>query len=313
MSVYAKENNIKLYTISFASTLDADCIDALTVAADATGGFYQHAPDGSELEEIYKKIAGELKTEAGANTTMDLVFDNVKVNNITVPGADVFEYQYVPDESTLITSRNETFDPLPADPPYPRTIDQTIDWNDNHNLHFDVGTINLGQTWEATFRLKAKMEGNINIFGPGSSITFNNGSASLALPDTYVTARSDRNSSGVESQILDVSSLICTETGQIIDFVPLEWNLTYLGTQNVTEYVSYSNDGGFNWIRFSTNKMHAPSGFVGLHNVSLDIRDLPSGDYLIRVRAEASDAPSDQEDLPSPIRIGLDGIYIKIE
>jgi len=313
MSIYASNNKIRLYTISFAQNIPNSDKDALNLLANATGGFYKHAPSAQDLTAIYTQIAGDLKEEAGANTTMDLVFDNIKVNNVTVPGADVFEYQNVQDESTLITSWNGTFNPLPADPPYPRTDDQTTDWNDNQNLHFDVGTISLGQTWEATFRLMVKTEGNINIFGAGSSISFNNGTASLALPDTYITARSDHNSSGIESQLLDVSNLTCTSPCPIIDLLPLEWNLTYHGTQTVTENIFYSNDGGLRWTRFSTNETFAPNGTACVHSKILDVRELPAGDYLIRVRAEAPDAPPDQEALVSPIRIGLDRIYIKIE
>ncbi len=44
MSVYAKANNIRLYTISFAQNVPASERTALTILANSTGGFYKHAP-----------------------------------------------------------------------------------------------------------------------------------------------------------------------------------------------------------------------------------------------------------------------------
>ena len=42
---YAKSKGIRLYTISFAGTLDPIAVAAMTTMADSTGGFYQNAPD----------------------------------------------------------------------------------------------------------------------------------------------------------------------------------------------------------------------------------------------------------------------------
>ena len=44
MSVYAKANNIRLYTISFAQNIPASERTALAILANSTGGFWKHAP-----------------------------------------------------------------------------------------------------------------------------------------------------------------------------------------------------------------------------------------------------------------------------
>jgi hypothetical protein len=302
MSIYANNSHVRLYMISFASTLDPQAISDMRIMANATGGFYEHAPDAAKLNEIYTKIAGELRTSAGVNTTMDLDFENVSMNNITVPGNKVFDYVYLDGVSTHIT--NKTYD---------GTINQTADWNDDHKLSFDIGTVHLQETWKGTFRMRAinATGGNVNIFGPGSTISFNNNEATLTLPQTWVTIVPNLTNMGMNFTLLDVSNLHSTAPGVIKDYIPLEWQIAYDGNATVTEVISYSNDGGYHYVQFDTN--YVTTGIFTDYS-SLDVRMLPPGEYWIRVDATAPGAPDDHEIIAAPITVGTAGrAYIKLE
>jgi hypothetical protein len=233
---------------------------------------------------------------------MDLKFEKVSLNNISVPGDKVFNYVYLDGVSTHIT--NNTYD---------GTIDQTADWNDDHNLYFDIGTVHLQETWRGTFRLRAinATGGNVNIFGPGSTISFNNNEANLTLPQTWVTIIPNLTNIGMNYTLLDVSNLHSTAPGVIKDFIPLEWTIAYDGNATVTEVISYSNDGGYHYVPFDTNFV---TNGVFTDYSSLDVRMLPPGEYLIRVDATAPGAPDDHEIIAAPITVGTAGrAYIKLE
>ena len=61
-------------------------------------------------------------------------------------------------------------------------VNQTDDWIDDSLLNFTIGTIHIKETWKTTFRFKVKEEGVIDLFGPGSTITYNGGSGSYNFP-----------------------------------------------------------------------------------------------------------------------------------
>jgi hypothetical protein len=311
MSLYAKANNIKIYAIGYANSLSTGGRNTLRILAQGTGGKYYDAT-ASNIEDIYEEIAGDLKEEAGVNTQVDLSFENLYVNNVSVPGAEIFEYQYVPGESTYINSYNETTNPI--DPvEYPFSFSQALEWQTDHSLNFDVGTIKLGQTWEVTFKLKVLRDGNINVFGPGSTISFNNGTASLALPETYITAKANLTGAGIETMPLRLSNMTCTSPMPIVDLIRVLWDVDYSGNSWIFEEISYSPDGNCTWIKFDTIVSNGTGGFVGQHNTTLDIRGLPAGIYNIRVEASAIDSNNDLIELPSAIPIGNTKVYIRIE
>jgi len=297
MSIYAKSGavteSVKIFSIGFASTLTVNVERDLSILSEATGGKYVWAGNEDELRQVYTDIAGELKTEAGVNTMMDVVFKNVSVNTETYPGQEVFEYVYVesPPSSTRIYSYNDSATLIDA---YARN--DTANWTTNQALHFDVGTIRLNQTWETSFRFKVLKPGNINIFGGGSAITFNNGTDVLALPDTFVTAVPELNNTGVDFTELAISNLACANPGQpVTDFLTVTWDLRYTGTESVTEEIFYSNDGRLSWVKFDTRTLdHATfSDSVRSDSARLDVRNLPAGQYVIRVHAFAPDTPDD--------------------
>lgn len=285
MSAYATDNNIRIFTISYSESLSNDARSTLRKVAESTGGKYYHAPDPDALGPIYTAIAGELKTEAGVDTKLDVAFENVEVNGAFESGADVFDYVYQDGISTAIESwvENETghYEIIP-----PHTIDQTGDWNDDRNLNFNIGTVRLGQTWETTFRLAVKAEGNINVFGPGSRITFNNGTDTLELPDTFITAVADLNNTGMDFRTLNISNLRFTGVEPVDEFLPVAWALNYTGLETVTEDVFYSNDNNFTWVKFDTLSATNETKYG---ESTLDVRNLPAGNYTIRVYGYAPD------------------------
>ncbi len=313
MSNYAIANDISLYTITFAFNPDNNIRNAMGTIANSTGGFYKHAPGGDDLAQVYTDIAGELKTEAGVNTTMT-VFENVEVNETPIDAFEVFDYRHENGVSTYILNKSGNGTPL-----YEGTINQTAGWKNNHKLHFDIGTIHLDQVWEAKIRLAVNSSyeagdyNNINIFGPGASLSFNNGEDTLDLPDTFLTVLPDLNNTGITSAWLEVD-LKDPEppAGQesFTDTVPLEWTITYNGTSEIHETLAYSNDK-LSWTVFWTKTVDN-STTVG--TALLDARSLPAGDYWIRLTASADDAPDARDTTSSAIPIGSTSrAYIKIE
>jgi len=302
MSVYAAKNNIRLYMISFSNdiTENSTTWKTLDTLAGATGGKHYHAVTGDNLTRIYTEIAGELKTEAGVNTAMNLDFGTIQVNDEERAGSEVFTYVHEDEISTAIESwiNNEAGHRREIIPRHTR--DDTLNWTaSSPHLPFDIGTVQLGQTWEATFRLAVLADGNINIFGPGSVITFN-GAAELGLPATFITAVPDLNNTGIEHGTLHLTNPRYTSV-EVPDFLTAAWDLVYTGSGTVTETVEYSNDGGFSWVRFDTlTADNATTGGV----TTLDVRNLPPGEYRVRVHADADDAPYTPPLAFPPIQIG---------
>lgn len=304
LSVYATNNGIKIYSIGYADSISSGGKQTLKKLAESTGGKYYDG-NAANINAIYTAIAGELKTEAGVNTTMDVSFKNVEVNGVSVPGDDVFTYQHN-SNSTYINSwiDNRTPPCVPDhDPSYPYIEDQTHDWDQNKTLSFDdIGTIHLNQTWTTTYTLKVLKDGNINIFGSGSVISFDNGNETLDLPKTYITATHLNNSGINTSSALSVRYL---QVGDVTDQLRLNWKLNYTGNYTAAQALFYSPDDMKTWIPFQTSI--APEGRTsGEKNESavVDVSDFQPGNYWFRVSATASDAPPAQTETSSFIKIG---------
>jgi len=314
MSRFASDNSVRLYTITFAYSPSTTVNETMKLLATSTGGFYEYAKNGAELTDIYRRIAGELKTEAGVNTTMT-VFNNVELNETPVDAFKVFDYRYQNGISTYIHNTSGNGTTL-----YEATIDQTSNWNTNHNLHFDIGTIHLNQVWEANIRLavNSSYEGgeynNINIFGPGASLSFNNGEDTLELPDTFLTVLPDLNDTGITSAWLEVDLYgpeLPPGQDSFTDTVPLTWTITYNGTGDIHETLAYSKDDRLSWTVFWTKTVDS-STTEG--EALLDASNLPAGDYWVRLTASADDAPDAVDMTGTPITIGSTSrAYIKIE
>jgi len=304
MSVYANSGDdiekVRIYSIGFASKLNSNVEKDLGILSSATGGKYVWAGNETELKKIYTDIAGELKTEAGVDTDMT-IFKNVEVNGTLIDAFKVFDYIYKEGESTTIESwiENETGNCTVI--PF-KTINQTSDWNQHKQLHFDIGTIHLNQTWTTTFRLAVNAsytpdeDNNINIFGDGALISFNNGTEKLELPDTFITIFPDLTNMGIASSSLAVRFTgPKAGSGPYVDLVPLSWTTTYNGTQGVdlslacSRYEDMRSPATFfaqtlDCTKFSTGDNTATNSTL------MDVRGLPPGEYWVTVTASARDA-----------------------
>ncbi|HPD74917.1 MAG TPA: hypothetical protein PKZ65_02535, partial [Methanoregulaceae archaeon] len=317
MSNYAKNNGIKIYSIGYAEDLSSGGRTTLRILAEGTGGKYYDAT-AADISAIYTSIAGELKTAAGVNTTMDVVATNVMVNNVSFPGACISEdpnvpadcvFKYVPvgGISTYIQYPNGTS----------VTVDQSGEWASSGTLSFDIGEIKLGQIWNATFRLKVKKAGNIDLFGDDSKILFDGseGASELGLPYTPITAMENINDTGMNATSLKVYNLGSTMEGKnVTDYLPVTWNLDYTGLDStLTERIYYtSQDLSKNqWILFETRSI---SSTTSEDSAILDVRTLPYGRYYIKVYAKDGFGYWDEEITDDAVIVGSEGTaYIKLE
>jgi len=312
LSVYAASNNVTIYSIAFKDGISGEGKETLQTLAESTGGKYYYAPNASQLATIYTSIAGELKTEAGVNTAMNVKFDRIEVNNVpyqNIGSNRILAYEYVDGVSTLVKGWNSSGSGVP---PYfigPMTLNQTDDWAATRCLTFDsgdIGTIRLGQTWQATFRLNVSKAGNINLFGNGSLISFNNGTDSLALPKTYITAVPDLNATGINFTELEVWDLKCVEAEngcEIKNDLTIQWNLNYSGAFTANQSLFYQNVDDGVWVNFGREKDGA-SNSTQSHYRKLYVADFPPGEYKLRVWATAMDTPDSIAVTLSPITIG---------
>ena len=291
--------------IGFASTLDAQAVSDMNVMANATGGFYQYAPDAATLNQIYIKIAGELKDKAGVNTTMVTDFQNVNVTGVSVAGADVFDYVYNSSPttgSTRITWQDGVTN----------VTNQTTDWADNM-LDFNIGTMRVGQTWEATFRLKVKKSGSIDIFGSNSSLSFNNGLEFLTLPHTFLNVVPNLNATGFELQQVDVVGS-CSVQDLAKSKLPITWLTTYTGGEtDIFDEVNFIDETGAH-ITFYLGSYHVTTSTVTSRTTTFDMKTVPLGHYYdIEVRSYTSNA-QDSERVCGGARYNItDKQFIRLE
>jgi hypothetical protein len=279
---WAKANNISIYTIALGSE---PYLDQLQAYADETGGKAYVANSGLDLEGIYAAIAGELHTQAGVGTTMDLSFHDVEVNGALMPGLDILKYN-----CTFPTSTHEFSSNLSMPVIVNRFYDQTADWDADQSLHFDVGTIFIGGVWEANFSMKVLKDGNIKILNSNSTIKFNDGSE-LPLPDTYITARPDNPGSGPMGIGIWVENVHRADSGAEPDFVDIAWDMSYTGLEpTIQEKVEILQDGTTGW---STRLLRTVDATTVTDQTTLDISTLPSGIWHVRVTASAADAGED--------------------
>uniref|UniRef100_UPI002628635D VWA domain-containing protein n=1 Tax=uncultured Methanofollis sp. TaxID=262500 RepID=UPI002628635D len=284
MSIYANNNQVRLYTIGFASDLK-DVEPYLTRLSEGANGTYTWAKNEDELKKVYSDIAGQLKTEAGVNTTLSLDFTSVKVktNNTTprsIPGHEAFGYDpYTRERMDWITNGTNIYNR--------NDRDDTGNWTHN-NLAFNIGTIKLNQSWQTTFTLKVLPNDNnvgiIDLFGTGSKLTFNNGTEFLTLPHTPLTVKRTQNNTPIGNATLDIRDL--RQTGIERNALDLRWNMTYIGNRTAVEVVEYRSDA-IPWTRVRT--ITRGNG-TWEETAKMDIRNLPLTTYFIRVSANSDDA-----------------------
>jgi hypothetical protein len=281
MSVYAKNHGIRIYSIAFANSMSSGGKTTLSVLANATGGKYYTA-SATNIADVYRSIAGDLQDTAGVNTTMLADFTNVNVTGVSVAGADVYDYVYNSSPttgSTRITWQDGVTN----------VTNQSSDWADN-KLDFTIGTMKVGQTWEATFRLKVKKSGSIDVFGAGSALFFNNGAETLTLPHTFLNVVPSLNATGIEQQQINVVGS-CSVQDPTKAILPITWITTYTGGEtDIFDEVKYIDDTGAR-TTFYTGSYHVTTSTSTSRMTTFDMKTVPQGHYYdIEVRTYTANA-----------------------
>lgn len=319
MSVYASKNKVKLYSLSFLQIPRNTTKYALINMANTTGGFYQHAPDTASLENLYKKIAGELKEEAGVNVSLDVNLNNVEINSTPWSGGAVFDYLHSA-KSTYIDNYYTNTTPVTHLPGYPTnpSIDQSNNWTNasHYTLHFYVGTVRINQIWEANYTLKVKTDGNIDLFGPDAFLTFNQ-NEQMKVPSVFITAAYNMTNISISQPVLELSEIsVINLTNYSREWT---WTRNYNGTGNLTEKYYLSVDNGMQWILVGQNTMSAPQAQTEKNGAfRIDLRTVEKGvensdKVIFRVEARAEGAGSPVRKQKDSSRPSSEGLFIKLK
>ena len=299
-------HNIRVFTIMYlsssggcGSTTDSKLVRMRELGQSA-GGKYYCGGSRAEIDAIFDDVAQTLRDIAAVNSSMNLNFENVYVNSTNstgmFSGGEVFDYVPVdlgyasPDSRTTILWQNNT-----------RSFkNQSNEWTaaNNYNLNFDIGTMKIGNVWEAKFRLKVKKEGVISLFNcSSSSVLFNDGSSgqTMCIPDTYLISVTNITPVGLQTGTLSLDLL--SPNGQNYNTsVPMQWDLSYTGFDKVTEtyWYSFRNQP---FVQFG-GKSNIPNGtftpltYPNYTTIDLDVKNFPAGDYQVKVIASVPGIPS---------------------
>jgi hypothetical protein len=285
MAVYAQDSGVKIYVIYAAKQLNSHDETTLMTLAQQTGGLYNYTGnDPGTLSNAYSWIAASIMREAAVNATMMIDMGTVKVNqvNIVQNSTPVFGYVFDPGNSTVI-KLIEDYNPVPLKT---EVIDQTEDYKD-YVLTFYVGTVQLHQTWQAKYRLRTLMTGDIDIFGNGSVIKFENlgSDISYQLPSVWIQVPTDKTTKH-ETYDLTINKFIGHAQS---DAVALDWSLSYTdvnATPDVMQAKIYYLDRYGNMKLFHT--YHGLDGNIYIPNNILP----PSTEWKFRLVADAPLAPT---------------------
>jgi hypothetical protein len=319
-----KAQGIEIFTIGFGSDQSSDNINVTTLETIASNNCptatvdppvcYWAATDGNALNTVYQTINGIISSTAGVNTTMAVQFNNINVTGVTFPGANVCNYTY--NSTPTVGTGSTVIQWQKSQGGNTNVTDQTSNWTNYHSLNFTIGTMYIGDTWQADALFNMTMPGNVQVFGDNSMIVFNNGTSSMLLPVKYVNVIANLTNSGWTMGAIQLSNLQANPTGgTITNSIPVQWNLTYPGniTKSATEQIFYSNNNQQSWVQFNTISNIAPCNQSQQYS-TLDVTNLPAGTYWIRVVATADDATGDQAITSTGIQVGTAvKAYIKLE
>jgi hypothetical protein len=281
--------------------------------------------NANDLIKAYQNFSATLHSRAGVNASLLLNFQNIEVNGNQTPGNNVSVYVPAPDPA-LSGGFANLVTPAPIrDQVQGRTrimwqnnsysvINQSNEWNTGvspfgvshqpYQLYFNIGTMEIGNKWNTTYRLRMINEtGLINLFNcsiSSSALAFDDGNGivqpPLCLPDLYLTVNQNITPVGLQSGVLDLSDL--KVSGPVTDSIPFQWNLSYTGFLTVTETIYYSyNDAP--WI-LSETRTSLPSNSVYVHTGQLNVVGIKEGSYRIKVHADTPDAGSDEMIIGTP-------------
>jgi len=303
----AKSQGITIYGIGFPDSdgthnniSDMDFFGSMVSAPSAL----YFAPDPTSMTGIFQLIEGQLQNTAGVNTTMNLNMQNVAVtyNNATniTPGNLVFNYVYDPLASTVVTDQNgNTY-----------VINQTDDWNNNQTLTFNIGKMTVGQTWSATFELQLLQPGSVNIPGNQSDICFNTGEC-MQVNGQTINGVYNYTNTGFNMPVISITDLQALQNSSTTNIVPLQWNISYPGSQFATETAYYNSQTDPTW-KYMFQQPVNPGNWT--QSYDWNVGSLPSGLYYVEVIAYAHDADSGKDIIPVPIEVGLSPkAYIRLQ
>lgn len=306
--------NTRIFTVYYdpSSSQLSDCRSTsaatdLQALSDGTNGKCYAANSADQLALAFKEIAELLKYAAGTNTQLDISFQNLEVNSNVTSNMNSQVFSYVPvgpfytlydgAEPDAITSRTRIMWPNATN----SAFDQTQDWNDDHQLHFNIGVVNISEVWAATYTLRPEQSGFINLFNctaAASKLNYtepggNNALQSLCIPDLYVKV--DTNIPLTQGELI-VSGLT-PQSGNYSMEVPLAWNLKYTGPETVTETYWYSSNNGQSYVQFgSRSGIKSANGVDQPRSTTLSLDGLPDGSYKIEVVASVPGMPSSKAD-----------------
>ena len=271
---WAKFHNIKIFTIALGSDTNKT---QLREYSTETGGGYNETSTGVGLDSIYLQIAGQLRQDASINTTVLLDFNTMELNgNQTVAGATAFTYQHN-DRSTYILSVDGTS----------VVADNTTDWS-HGQFKFYPGTIKLNQQWMVNFSLMANLAGNIKVLSSKTSmVTFEGNEGQVSIPDTFVTTTPLGTEPGPTNVACTVNGPQRTNQPSDTQIAQLGWTTTYNGLSPKLTWqiwiappysAAYQYVDTFNWS--------APDPV----SYNLLIRDFSPGNYLVKVKGNATDS-----------------------
>lgn len=305
MSVYAlsglENRHVKVYTLGFAQALDDNVEADLTTLSSATAGWYQWAGDEAALKNLYSAIVGELKVDAGVNTMLNLDYDTLEVNYVIEYNNEenpIFDYVYSVGHSTYLNSYFADGTSVDHSPPLPYTVDSSPSFSSSpKRIDLSLGTVRLNQIWEIKYRLQAQKLGLYNMFGPDSSITFNDGEQYLNMPDLYITVIEGYHDPTVTTHTLeytDVSEVVA-ESGS--GPIPLDLYKTfkiesvYTGKQEwVTENYYIITSDANRWLVGTRDLTFDEANEVRYFTIR--ISDLPLGWVSFDAEMIVFDAPA---------------------
>jgi len=318
------QNQIRVFVILYLSETgstgcgtptDSKAVRMRLLAEQTQGKFYWGCSEAA-INAAFADVAETLRRLSAENATMSVSFSNIAVNNTTsLTGSQVYDYIPVDIPAGLppgvVSPPNATVNSNARTSIIWTNGNQSIvnQINEWPELKFNVGTIEIGKNWSATFRLKVKQPGCYNVFGTGGSeLVFNGGSNNLSLPDLPICVVEEPDNQGFKNGTLDVNDLDTIPSAStnppFTDFIPLQWNTSYnstVSTNNATEYVYYckerfvgdcvpNTNGVWNQVEVKTG---IPTGDSS-QSTFLDVRNFPLGTYVVWVHATAEDAvPAD--------------------
>jgi hypothetical protein len=317
------QNKIRIYTIQYVSTKNGCStgdtkVAAMHTLADNAGGIPFCCTNKNEVYKAIDDIKQNLSSIAGVDTSMDLDFSNVTyVNNgTTMSGNDTVSYVPV---GPFVNHTKSNVDPAGRTSIIwtdgnQSVVNQTDDWNDDFHLDFTIGTIHIKETWETTFRIRVNKEGIIDLFGPGSTISYNNKTGKLSLPATYIISLNTTIPIGLSNGTLSVTNLFPDDySNYYIDSVPMTWKLKYKGFDQATETYWYCYQSQ-PCVQFgSSPPISSTEGLEIPRNTNLDVTNFPLGVYRIKVIASVPGIPSAEDSGAFTKVSGGEKPYIKLE